>query len=93
MVAARQVKEDPIWENNLSPFEMGAVYEKCASFSEAALYYKSRFPEPWAQEGWIRVKTAHKNFYKKRRDFERVKRIEEEIIFHTTTKQSETTDN
>jgi tetratricopeptide (TPR) repeat protein len=80
MVVMRQVQEDPIWENSISPSDMGIIYEKCASFSEAALYYESRFPEQWARDGWLRVKTAHRDFYLQRREFERAERIRSEIL-------------
>lgn len=91
MIVIRQVTEDPIWENYMTPPEMGIVYEKCASFAEAALYYKSRFPEKWALDGWTRVKYAQRDFYKKRREFEIVDRIESEIRNRKTTEVSQST--
>jgi tetratricopeptide (TPR) repeat protein len=89
VVVIRQVLEDPIWENHVPPSDMGLAYEKCASFAEAALYYESKFPEQWARDGWIRVKTAHRDFYNQRREFERAGRIESEILHRKTSEESQ----
>jgi hypothetical protein len=59
---------------------MGKVYEKCAHFGEAARYYQSR-REPWAKEGWLRVKTAQLNEFKTRHEFDKASQIEKEIFF------------
>jgi tetratricopeptide (TPR) repeat protein len=89
MVVIRQVQEDPIWENHVPPIDMGLAYEKCASFAEAALYYESKFPEQWALDGWVRVKTAHRDYYKQRRDLDRAARIESEILHRKTSEGSQ----
>lgn len=79
MEMAAQVEDDPSWESRLKPLEMGKVYEKCAHFGEAARYYQSR-REPWAKEGWLRVKTAQLNDFKTRREFDKASQIEKEIF-------------
>ena len=92
MVVIRQIQEDPIWEKHVPPPQMGLVYEKCASFSEAALYYESKFSEQWARDGWTRVKYAHRDFYNQRREFEKAGRIENEIRSRKTTEETQPTE-
>jgi len=79
MVIVRQIQEDPIWEDHVPPPDMGLVYEKCAAFVDAPRYYESYVHERWAREGWLRVKSMHRDFYSHRRNFEKAERIDEEI--------------
>jgi hypothetical protein len=79
MRVVRRVQEDPIWEDHIPLPDMGLVYEKCATFVDAARYYESYINERWAQEGWLRVKSAHCDYYKQRHDFDKVERINLEI--------------
>jgi hypothetical protein len=79
MRIVRRVQEDPIWEDHIPLPDMGLVYEKCATFVDAARYYESYINERWAQEGWLRVKSAHCDYYKQRRDFDKAERINLEI--------------
>ena len=74
-----QVEDNPSWESHVQPSEMGKVYEKCAYFGEAARYYKSR-PEGWARDGWLRVKYAQLDSFKKRRELDNAAQIEREIF-------------
>ena len=79
MRIATQVQDDPSCWSHINPQEMGKVYEKCARFEEAAIYYRSR-QETWAKEGWMRVKNAQVDFFKKRKEFDKAAQIEKEIF-------------
>ncbi len=79
MEAIRQIQVDPIWEDQIPLQSMGIAYEKCATFVDAARYYESFIQEPWAREGWLRVKLAHRDFYGQRREFEKAERLDSEI--------------
>jgi len=85
MRVVRQIQYDLAWEEHISPVDMGLIYEKCASPWEAVSYYERYIHERWAQEGWLRVKSAHRDLYKQRRDVENAERIDEEIRRHKTT--------
>jgi hypothetical protein len=70
---------DPIWEDQIPLQTMGTAYEKCANFVDAARYYESYIQEPWARDGWLRVKIAHREFYSQSREYEKAERIDSEI--------------
>ena len=74
-----EVEDDPGWERRVPPLEMGKVYEKCAHFTEAARYYKSR-TEVWAKERWLRVKQNQLDSFRAKRELEKVAQIEREIF-------------
>lgn len=79
MEAIRQIQVDPIWEDQIPLQTMGTAYEKCANFVDAARYYESYIQEPWARDGWLRVKIAHREFYCQSREYEKAERIDSEI--------------
>ena len=79
MGIANQVQDDPTWQSRINPQEMGKVYEKCAHFEEAAIYYLSR-QGTWAREGWLRVKNSQVEFFKKRKEFDKAAQIQKEIF-------------
>lgn len=79
MMIVRRVQEDPVWEQHIQPPDMGLIYEKCATFIEAAYYYERYINEKWAQDGWIRVKTSLRDLYKKKGQIDRAEKTDEEI--------------
>lgn len=79
MRVIRQIQEDPDWEKQVAPSDMGLVYEKCAGFSEAIRYYESYIHERWAQEGWLRVMSAYRDSFKQIGDFRNAQKIEDDI--------------
>jgi len=79
MGIVRQVQSDPIWETRISPRDMGLIYEKCATSIEAIYYYESHINEKWSQEGWIRVKLAQCNYYRRRGYYNQADEVYREI--------------
>ena len=73
------VREDEIWDQYISPEEMGSAYEKCADFVDSATYYEAHLPEKWAREGWLRVKEAQKQYHLERGQKEIAEKIAERI--------------
>ena len=79
MRVVRQIQDDLGWEEHVSPADMGLIYEKCASPWEAVSYYERYIHERWAQESWLRVKSAYRDLYKKIGDLKNAEIIDEEI--------------
>ena len=76
---AREIREDEEWTKEISPMEMGLVYEKCASFIDAADFYERYIEEAWAREGWLRVKEAQCKYHKERDEYEKAEKIRQRI--------------
>lgn len=76
---AREIREDEEWTKQISPREMGLVYERFASFVEAADFHEMYIKEQWAREGWLRVKEAQCKYHEERNEHDKAKRIRQRI--------------
>ena len=76
----REIREDEDWSKQISHREMGIVYEKFASFIDAADFYERYYrDEQWAREGWLRVKEAQCRYHEERNEHDKAEKIRQRI--------------
>lgn len=79
MRIVRQVRDEPAWEEQISPREIGLVYEQCAAHWEASGFYESYILEQWAKDGWLRVMLASRDSLRQKQDFKNAEIVDGQI--------------